>query len=134
MRPMSCVSVEAKWPQVTHDPRSRHSCAQHLRQRRSVRRPMLVSSVRSTCLRGAERPELSVKASDSTVVVRALTTTTIRALRARILKALASDSILPPDWSLALDADGADVLDERQTLDRCGLSSGDELFITSRSR
>ena len=65
--------------------------------------------------------------------MRALPTTTIRALRARVLKALPSAAALPTSWTLSLDADGADVLDDRHTLDRCGLQSGDKLFVVSRA-
>ena len=75
--------------------------------------------------------ELSVQTADMSIVVRALPTTTVRALRPRILKALAAGVVLPSSWRLAIDATGADSLDDRHTLDRCGIRTGDQLFIVA---
>lgn len=75
--------------------------------------------------------ELSVQAADMSIAIRALPTTTIRALRPRILKAIAAGVVLPSDWRIAVDAAGADSLDDRHTLDRCGVRDGDELFVVS---
>lgn len=74
--------------------------------------------------------ELIVETAAMSIVVRALPSTTVRALRPRILKALAAGPVQPYDWRIALDAAGADSLDDRHTLDRCGIHTGDQLFVT----